>query len=80
MEQIIHRHIEDVYEGNMNAKCRFEKNGKAVLGLLIETPDETAEEIASVIGVTKRTIERAFVSLQKKRKRGISWICQKNII
>ena len=68
MEQIIRRHIEDVYEGIINAKCRFEKNGKAVLGLLIETSDKTAEEIASIIGVTKRTIERVFVSLQKKRE------------
>lgn len=50
---MIHRHIEDVYEGIMNAKCRFEKNGKAILGLLIETPDKTAEEIASIIGVKK---------------------------
>ena len=44
------------------------KTEKAVLGILIETPDKTADEMASVIGVTKRTIERAFVSLQKKGK------------
>jgi predicted transcriptional regulator len=44
------------------------KTEKAVLGLLLETPDKTAEEMASEVGVTKRTIERAFASLQKKRK------------
>lgn len=44
------------------------KTEKAVLGLLIETPDKTAEEMASIVGVTKRTIERAFASLQKKGK------------
>ena len=41
------------------------KTEKAVLGLLLETPDKTAEEMASEVGVTKRTIERAFASLQK---------------
>ena len=44
------------------------KTEKAVLGLLIETPDKTAEEMSSVVGVTKRTVERAFASLQKKGK------------
>ena len=44
------------------------KTEKAVLGLLIETPDKTAEEMASIVDVTKRIIERAFVSLQKKGK------------
>ncbi|SFQ45433.1 Sugar-specific transcriptional regulator TrmB [Lachnospiraceae bacterium XBB1006] len=44
------------------------KTEKAVLVLLIETPDKAAEEMASIVGVTKRTIERAFVSLQKKGK------------
>ena len=35
---------------------------------MIETPDITAEEMACIVGVTKRTIEWAFVSLQKKGK------------
>ena len=39
---------------------------KAVLGLLIENSDRTANMIATEIGVTKRTIERTLVSLQKK--------------
>ena len=36
--------------------------------LLIEDSDRTADVIAVEIGVTKRTIERTFVSLQKKGK------------
>ena len=36
--------------------------------LLIEGSDRTADMIAAEIGVTKRTIERTFASLQKKRK------------
>ena len=44
------------------------KTEKAVLSLLIENADRTAEELASEVGVTKRTIERAFVSLQNKGK------------
>ena len=38
------------------------------MGLLIEDLDRTADMIAAEIGVTKRTIERTFASLQKKRK------------
>ncbi len=44
------------------------KTEKAVLRLLIEDSDRTAHVIAAEIGVTKRTIERTFVSLQKKGK------------
>ena len=44
------------------------KTEKAVLGLLIEDSDRTADLIAAEIGVTKRTIERTFASLQKKGK------------
>lgn len=42
---------------------------KAVLGLLIENSDRTANMIATEIGVTKRTIERTLVSLQKRKNR-----------
>ena len=44
------------------------KTEKTVLELLIEDSDRTAEMIAAEIGVTKRTIERTFASLQKKGK------------
>lgn len=44
------------------------KTEKAVLKLLIVNADYNAESLATDIGVTKRTIERAFASLQKKGK------------
>ena len=44
------------------------KTEKAVLGLLIEDADRNADMIAKEIGVSKRTIERAFISLQQKGK------------
>ena len=44
------------------------KTEKAVLRLLIEDLDRIADMIAAELGVTKRTIERTFASLQKKRK------------
>ena len=57
------------------------KTEKAVLELLIEDADRNADMIAKEVGVTKRTIERAFVSLQQKgkierigSKRDGSWI------
>ena len=53
---------------NVGLNVGLNKTEKAVLGLLIETPDKTADEMASEVGVTKRTIERSFVSLQKKGK------------
>ena len=53
---------------NIGLNVGLNKTEKAVLRLLIENSDRTADVIAAEIGVTKRTIERAFVSLQKKRK------------
>lgn len=44
------------------------KTEKAVLRLLLKDSDRTADVIAAEIGVTKRTIERTFVSLPKKGK------------
>lgn len=41
------------------------KTKKKVVSLLIEDSEYTSDELAVKIGVTKRTIERAFVSLQK---------------
>ena len=51
-----------------NKNVGLNKTEKAVLGLLIEDSDRTADIIATETGVTKRTIERTFVSLQKKGK------------
>ena len=53
---------------NVGLNVGLNKTEKAVLGLLIEDSDRTADMIATEIGVTKRTIERTFVSLQKKGK------------
>lgn len=57
------------------------KTEKKVVSLLIEDSEYTSDELAVKIGVTKRTIERAFISLQTKKvierigsKRDGSWI------
>ena len=44
------------------------KTEKAILASLIENSDYTADELAEKLGVTKRTIERTFASLQNKGK------------
>ena len=51
---------------NVGLNVGLNKTEKAVLGLLIENSDRTADMIATEIGVTKRTIERTLVSLQKR--------------
>ena len=43
------------------------KTEKKVIELLIENPSLTSIELAEKIGVTKRTIERSFKSLQEKK-------------
>lgn len=53
---------------NVGLNVGLSKTEKAVLKLLIQDPNRTADMIAIEIGVTKRTVERAFVSLQKKGK------------
>ena len=53
---------------NVGLNVGLNKTEKAVLGLLIEDADKTADVIAVEIGVTKRTIERTFSNLQKKGK------------
>lgn len=62
------------------------KPAKKVVFLLIEDSEYTSDELAAKIGVTKRTIERAFISLQNKKvierigsKRDGSWnyLCMK---
>ncbi|KXO15525.1 HTH domain protein [Clostridiales bacterium KA00134] len=57
------------------------KTEKKVIELLIENPSMTSIELSEKIGVTKRTIERAFKSLQEKEmierigsKRDVNWI------
>ena len=53
---------------NVGLNVGLNKTEKAVLRLLIDNADRNADMIAAEIGVTKRTIERAFASLQQKGK------------
>ena len=53
---------------NVGLNVGLNRTEKDVLRLLIENSDRTANMIATEIGVTKRTIERTLVSLQKKGK------------
>ncbi len=64
-----------------NRNDGLNKTEKKVVSLLIEDSKYTSDKLAAKIGVTKRTIERTFVSLQNKKvierigsKRDGSWI------
>ena len=57
------------------------KTEKRIIELLIENPGYISVELAKQIGVTKRTIERSFKTLQEKKmierigsKRDGNWI------
>lgn len=51
---------------NVSTNIDINKTEKAVLGILIGNPKQKTKQMASEIGVTIRTIERALVSLKKK--------------
>ncbi len=51
---------------NVGLNVGLNKTEKAFLRLLIGNPDRTADMITAETRVSKRTIERTFVSLQKK--------------
>ena len=66
---------------NVGLNVSLNKTEKKVIELLIENPNLTSIELSEKIGVTKRTIERAFKSLQEKNiierigsKRDGNWI------
>lgn len=70
---------------NVGLNVALNKTEKKVVSLLIEDSEYTSDELAAKIGVTKRTIERAFISLQNKKvierigsKRDGSWIVMKH--
>ncbi len=72
---------EEVLYKLKNENVGLNKTEKKVVSLLVKNPKYTSDELAAEIGVTKRTIERAFISLQKKKvierigsKRDGSWI------
>lgn len=58
---------EAVLDKVKNENVGLNKTEKKVTSLLIEDSTYNSEEIADKLGLTKRTIERAFVSLQKKK-------------
>ena len=66
---------------NVGLNVGLNKTEKKVIEILIENTSVTSAELAEKIGVTKRTIERAFKSLQEKKiierigsKRDGNWI------
>jgi predicted HTH transcriptional regulator len=66
---------------NVGLNVALNKTEKKVIEVLIENPSVTSVELAEIIGVTKRTIERTFKSLQEKKmierigsKRDGNWI------
>ena len=60
------KNVLEMSRNNVGINVGINKTEKAVLGLLIDNPEMTAEEIAIEVGVTKRTVERTLVSLKKK--------------
>ena len=51
---------------NVSTNVGINTTEKAILGILIENPQITVEEMAVKVGVTRRTIERTLVSLKNK--------------
>ncbi|WP_242430371.1 helix-turn-helix transcriptional regulator [Finegoldia magna] len=81
-EQEVIDHLENKNVGlNVGLNVILNKTEKKVVELLIEDQSLTSIELSEKIGVTKRTIERAFKSLQEKKiierigsKRDGNWI------
>ena len=51
---------------NVGLNVGLNSTEKKTLKILLNNPDENIENIATNIGVTKRTIERALKNLQEK--------------
>lgn len=58
--------IDQIDNKNVGLNVGLNKTEKRVIELLIENPKLTSIELSEKTGVTKRTIERAFKSLQEK--------------
>ena len=58
---------QEVIDQTDNKNVGLNKTEKKVIELLIENPSLTSIELSEKIGVTKRTIERTFKSLQEKK-------------
>ena len=59
--------IDQIDNKNVGLNVGLNKTEKKVIEILIENPGVTSVELAEKVGVTKRTIERAFKSLQEKK-------------
>lgn len=59
--------LDQIDNKNVGLNVALNKTEKKVIEILIENPSLTSAELSEQIGVTKRTIERAFNSLQEKR-------------
>ena len=73
--------LEQINNENVGLNVGLNKTEKKVIEILIENTSVTSAELAEKIGVTKRTIERSFKSLQEKKiierigsKRDGNWI------
>lgn len=73
--------IDQIDNKNVGLNVGLNKTEKKVIELLIENPSLTSIELSEKIGVTKRTIERIFKSLQEKNmierigsKRDGNWV------
>ena len=59
--------IDQIDNKNVDLNVGLNKTEKKVIKLLIENPSITSVELAEIIGVAKKTIERTFKSLQEKK-------------
>ena len=59
--------LDKVKSENVGLNVGLNKTEKKVVSLLIEDSAYTSDELAAKIGLTKRTIERTFISLQNKK-------------
>lgn len=59
--------IDQTANKNVGLNVALNKTEKKVVELLIENPSITSVELAEMVGVTKRTNERTFKSLQEKK-------------
>jgi len=59
--------VDQIDNKNVGLNVGLNKTEKKVIELLIENPSLTSIELSEKIGVTKRTIERTFKSLQEKK-------------
>lgn len=69
---------------NVGLNVGLKKTEQKVIDLLLANPSATSDDLAAKIGVTKRTVERAYKTLQEKKvikrigsRRNGTWIVMK---